>query len=238
MKTSSWSLVCQSAAPSIAWGSTSGRAPLGLAPPPFPPPVPKVEQICGEGIGFILGGQTLMGKGLPLAARLAARGHRVFADRNAARVESGRGRFQPPRIVYFPGPAQAQLLGVKDLVLVEAKAPVSFFGYPDEASYLAPEDCRVHTLAGIGEDGLAALEQWVEMMGIPEAGFEDPPEAELPPDGPLTIDSIGATIAALLPEGAIVSDEMVSSGPPVLAQLRRAKQFDYLPVPNPVPPCA
>ncbi|MBL8242349.1 MAG: acetolactate synthase large subunit [Bryobacterales bacterium] len=208
--------------------SWSESGPVGVAPsaplPPRPAPFPT---LATESAGFILGGQTLMGKGLDYAARLAAAGFKVFADRNAARVECGRGRFQPPRILYFPGPAQAQLKGIKDLYLVEAKAPVSFFGYPDEASYLAPEDCRVHTLAGIDEDGLAALES----LGLPEAEFTDPPPAALPAeDGPLTLDLIGVVMAALTPEGAILSDEMVSSGPPVLAQMTRAKRFDYLPV--------
>lgn len=212
--------------------SWSESGPIAVAPPAEPPPKPSSAlSLPSEGTGFILGGQTLMGKGLALGARLAAAGYRVFADRNAARVEGGRGRFQPPRIVYFPGPAQAQLKGLKDLVLVEAKAPVSFFGYPNEASYLAPPDCRVHTLAGIEEDGMAALEAFCERMGLPEAGFEDPPEPVLPPaDGPLTLESIGVVIAALLPDGAIIADEMVSSGPPVLEQLRRAKRYDYLPV--------
>jgi acetolactate synthase-1/2/3 large subunit len=177
--------------------------------------------------GFIFGGNTLRGKGLEYAARLAAAGYRVFADRNCSRVEAGRGRFQPPRILYFPGPAQSQLKGLKDLVLVEAKAPVSFFGYPGEASYLAPDDCRVHTLAGIDEDGLAAL----EALELPEAGFTDPDAAVLPAgDGPLTLEMIGVVLAALLPEDAIICDEMVSSGPPVLEQLQRARRYDYLPV--------
>jgi acetolactate synthase-1/2/3 large subunit len=211
--------------------SWSESGPAGFAPPPAPPPFPGTKPKFGESTGFLLGGQTLMGKGLELGARLAAAGYRVFADRNAARVESGRGRFQPTRIGYFPGPAQAQLAGLKDLVLVEAKAPVSFFGYPNEASYLAPKDCRVHTLAGIEEDGMAALKALVEDLGLPAAAFTDPEPAALPAgDGPLTLDSIGVTIAALMPEGAIVCDEMVSSGPPVLAQLVRAKRFDYLPV--------
>ncbi|MFN0103904.1 MAG: acetolactate synthase large subunit [Bryobacteraceae bacterium] len=212
--------------------SWSESGPIGFPPAPAPPPrAPKMAPIPGEGAGFILGGQTLMGKGLHLAARLAAGGYRVYADRNAARVESGRGRFQPPRVLYFPGPAQAQLAGLRDLVLVEAKAPVSFFGYPGEASYLAPEDCRVHTLAGVEQDGLAALEELVETMDLPVGSFVDPEPAALPGvDGPLTLDSIGVVIAAWLPEGAIISDEMVSSGPPVLAQLTRAKRFDYLPV--------
>ncbi|MBI2690063.1 MAG: acetolactate synthase large subunit [Acidobacteria bacterium] len=211
--------------------SWSESGPVGRAPAAPKPSVPKAISIAPENTGFILGGQTLMGKGLGLAARLAAGGYRVFADRNAARVESGRGRFQPPRIVYFPGPAQAQLAGLKNLVLVEAKAPVSFFGYPGEASYLAPADCQVQTMAAIDEDGLGALEEFVERMGLPASCYAEPEAAELPlTDVALSLDSVGLVIAALLPEGAIVSDEMVSSGPPILAALTRAKRFDYLPV--------
>jgi len=211
--------------------SWSESGPIAIAAPPPAPRVPNAKPEFAPGAGFILGGQTLMGKGLEYAALLAAAGYKVFADRNAARVESGRGRYQPPRIVYFPGPAQAQLAGLKDLVLVEAKPPVSFFGYPDEPSYLAPTDCKVHTLAGIQEDGLGALAALIEELGLVDSSFTDPDPAEQPAeDASLTLENAGAAIAALLPERSIVCDEMVSSGPPVLAQLRRAKQFDYMPV--------
>lgn len=209
--------------------SWSEGGPVGEVSPPEPPPLPVVPSLGGEGNwGLLLGGQTARGRGLALAARLAAVGWNVFIDRNASRVEMGRGGFQPERIAYFPGPAQAQLAGLTDLVLVEAKAPVSFFGYPDEASYLAPATCRIHELSTPEQDGLAALEALA--AGLPEAPIEDPPPLLPPASGPLTLAAIGQGIAALLPEGAIVSDEMVSSGPPVLAALRHAPRFDYLPV--------
>jgi acetolactate synthase-1/2/3 large subunit len=209
--------------------SWSPGGPLGEVTPPEPPPRPVVPQLGAAGNwGLLLGGQTARGRGLSLAARLAAAGWRVFLDRNAARVEMGRGGFQPERIAYFPGPAQAQLAGLTDLVLLEAKAPVSFFGYPDEASYLAPADCRVHELATPEQDGLAALEALA--AHLPPASWEDVPPATPPPPGPLTLDALGQAIAALLPPNAILSDEMVSSGPPVLAALRHAPRFDYLPV--------
>ena len=207
--------------------SWSESGPAGFAAAPARPPMPTSRPAFGPGAGFLLGGHLLTGKGLEYAARLAAAGYKVFADRNTARVESGRGRFQPERIAYFPGPAQAQLAGLKELVLVEAKNPVSFFGYPNDVSLLAPPDCRVMTLAGIEEDGLGAL----EALGLPEAEFADGPEAVLPDaDGPLTLETIGAAIAALLPEDSIICDEMISSGPPVMEQVARAKRFDFLPV--------
>ena len=207
--------------------SWSESGPVGFAAEPSRPPMPASRPEFGPGAGFLLGGHLLTGKGLEYAARLAAAGYKVFADRNTARVEGGRGRFQPERIAYFPGPAQAQLAGLKELVLVEAKNPVSFFGYPNDASLLAPPDCRVVTLAGIEEDGLGAL----EALGLPEAGFMDVPKAVLPDaDGPLTLETIGAAIAALLPEDSIICDEMISCGPPVMEQVARAKRYDVLPV--------
>jgi acetolactate synthase-1/2/3 large subunit len=209
--------------------SWSAGGPIGEPAPPEPAPVPAGPELGGAGNwGLLLGGQTARGRGLVLAARLAAAGWRVLIDRNAARVEMGCGGYQPDRVAYFPGPAQAQLAGLTDLVLVEAKAPVSFFGYPDEPSYLAPPECRVHELATPEQDGLAALEA---LAGhLPEAIGDDPPPLAPPPAGPLTLAALAQAIAALLPPNAIVSDEMVSSGPPVLAALRHAPRFDYLPV--------
>ncbi|MFN9896317.1 MAG: acetolactate synthase large subunit [Acidobacteriota bacterium] len=209
--------------------SWSPGGPIGEPVPPAPPPAPVVPPLGGAGKwGLLLGGQTTGERGLALAARLAAAGWRVLIDRNAARMTMGRGGFQPERIAYFPGPAQAQLAGLTDLVLLEAKAPVSFFGYPDEASYLAPEGCRVHELATPGQDGLAALAALAEPL--PPASWDEPPALPVPPPGPLTLEALGQAIAALLPPEAILSDEMVSSGPPVLAALRHARRFDYLPV--------
>jgi acetolactate synthase-1/2/3 large subunit len=51
-----------------------------------------------------------------------------------------------------------------------------------------------------------------------------------PLDGPLTSEAIGKTLAALLPESAIVSDEMITSGGDVLPYLAHAAPHDQLPV--------
>ena len=55
------------------------------------------------------------------------------------------------------------------------------------------------------------------------------PRAGRTAEGPLTCEAIGDALAALLPEGAIVSDEMVSSGAAVLDRLHAAAPFDRLP---------
>jgi acetolactate synthase-1/2/3 large subunit len=187
----------------------------------------------GGATGLLLGGRTLTERGLEAAARLAgSTGVRVFADRNAARMESGRGRFQPQRIAYFPEQATAQLSGLHDLILVEAKAPVSFFGYPDQPSFLAPEGCRIHTLAELEEDGTAALEALAAECKAAASPLPLQPHdaASWAAESALTPDTAGAIVGALLPDDAIVSDELVSAAAAVWPHLAQAAPHDYLPV--------
>ena len=190
----------------------------------------------GEPVGLLLGGATLLAPGLQAAGQLAAgTGVRVFADRNAARMERGEGRFAPQRLPYFPEPAEAVLAGLKHLILVESLTPVSFFGYPGRRSTLAPEDCSMHVLASIEENGTEALQRLVQECG---AGSASPaPETSWPgllnspPQGSaLTPETIGLVLAAEMPEGSIVSDEMISSSEAVLQNLAAARPYDYLPI--------
>lgn len=215
----------------------------GLPGPVVPRPIQKVPgndrvhelalRLQSGAAGLLLGGRTLTRRGLEAAARLAgATGVRVFADRNAARMESGSGRFQPQRIAYFPEQAAAQLSGLEDLILVEAKAPVSFFGYPDQPSFLAPAGCRIHTLAELDEDGTAALEA---LAAERKAAASPLPRqqhvaAGWAAESALTPDTAGAIVGALLPDDAIVSDEMVSASAAVWPHLAQAAPHDYLPV--------
>ena len=63
------------------------------------------------------------------------------------RLQRGAGLPAVERIAYVPEVAMVQLGGLKHLVLVDAKAPVSFFAYPGKKSYLVPEGCELHELA-------------------------------------------------------------------------------------------
>jgi acetolactate synthase-1/2/3 large subunit len=213
----------------------SGR-PLGPAKPgPRAECVREAARIlrAGDPAGLLLGGGALLERGCASAGQLAAgTGVRVFANRFAARMACGGGRFAPQRLAYFPEPAEAMLAGLKYLILVESQPPVSFFGYPGRRSYLAPEDCAFHVLAPAEANGTEALEALVEACGV---GRIEPPAPEisrpaLPKGAALTPDTIGLTLASLLPEGAILSDEMVSSGEAVLRHLSSAASYDLLPV--------
>jgi len=161
----------------------------------------------------------------------------VFANRYSARFLWGGGveKFAPIRLPYFPEAAQAALAGLKHLILVESQPPVSFFGYPNQASYLAADDCAVHVLASIDANGTDALRALVEELGgcraasVRTAGSRAA-QPDLPDNGDLTPDAIGRALAGLLPEGAIVSEEAVSSGEAILRPLVSAPAFDLLPV--------
>lgn len=181
---------------------------------------------------LLLGGDALLERGIRTAARIrVATGARVFANRYAARILRGRGTGSPTRIPYFPEPASALLDGLTDVILVDAPPPVSFFGYPGQRSLLTPENCLFHELASEKDDCLGALDALASAVHAPPA-ILDPHVArpEVPAGQTLTVESIGAALAALIPEGSILADEMVSSGEAVNARLAAAAPHDLLPV--------
>jgi acetolactate synthase I/II/III large subunit len=219
--------------------SEAGEPPTGL--PRAERARPRTECVreaagvlkSSEPIGLLLSGGTLLSPGLRAAGQLAAgAGMRVFADRFAARMECGAGRFAPRRIAYFPEDVEPMLAGLKHLILVESNPPASFFQYPGRRSYLAPEDCALHVLASIEEDGTTALQALVDECGFGRLGPRLPQVSQcaLPAGASLTPDTLGQALAALMPEGSILSDEMVSSGAAVLRHLSSGTAYDFLPV--------
>lgn len=187
----------------------------------------------GQPAGLLLSGSALLARGLRASGRIAAAtGARVFADRFGARLERGAGLFAPVLVPYFPEAAEAALAGLKHLILVEAQPPVSFFAYPGRRSCVAPEDCAFHVLASAEEDGAAGLEALSQecAAGGFSAPLAGPARPELPHGLPLTAGAAGRAIGALLPEGAIISDEAVSSGGDIWPHLAGAPPHDHLPV--------
>ena len=188
----------------------------------------------GQKCGFLLSGSALSERGLRAANLLrAATGAHVFANRNAARLTRGRDVAPAERIPYFPEAAQALLAEYERLILVEARPPVSFFGYPGLRGTLAPERCAFNVLAELHEDGAGALEWLAEEMGLTTGDKQRsplPPVPLLPGDEPLTASAIGRVAGVLAPEGAIFSDESVSSNHAIFQELGSAARHDYLPV--------
>ncbi len=189
------------------------------------------EALRGRGkSALLLGGRALREPGLVAAARIAAAaGVKVFAEPFPTRLERGAGLPAVERIAYLAELASVQLDGLKHLVLVEAKAPVSFFAYPGQKSYLLPDGCEVHELAAPGQDAVASLEALAAALDADGAG---PPlqDASRParPTGELTADSVCQAIGAVLPENAIVSDEALTSGVTLASHTAGAPRHDVL----------
>ena len=168
----------------------------------------------GEPAVLLVGGTACREEALLLARAIAdATGAKLLAETFPARIERGAGRAAVDRIAYLAEFASMQLEGARHVVLVDAKAPVSFFAYPDKASWLVPDGCEVHTLAGPADDACASLAALADAVGAnPTSAVRQQAERPELRTGALTADAVCATLGALLPEGAIVSDEGNTSG--------------------------
>ncbi len=175
---------------------------------------------------ILLGGTAVNPRALSAAGRTGAR---VMTARNVGKIAWGRERFPAPQVPYFPEAAMPFLADLRSLILVETELPVSFFAYPDTPSEMAPEGCEKIVLATREQDGTAALEALAE--GMPPAVIPHVvPVSAMRDDAALTVESLGLSLAALLPENAIVADEMVSSAAKVLGHLAAAPPHEFMPV--------
>lgn len=182
----------------------------------------------GEPAAIFLGGGALRRSHLDAAARVAAgSGARLVGATFVPRTERGAGIPAVEKLAYFAEMAADQLAGLRHLVLVDVAAPVSFFAYPGQPSDLVPEGCTVHVLAGPGEDPLDALVHLADLVGADPAATTELAVADRP-TGPLTNASAAAAIAAVLPEGAIVSDEGATASAAIAAATAGCPPHDHL----------
>jgi len=167
----------------------------------------------GDRVGLFLGGSALGERGVRAAARIAAAtGAKVLVETFPRRLERGGGLPELERLAYLGEFAAMQLDGLQHLVLVDTKSPVTFFAYPDKPSDLVPDGCQVHQLGDRRNDAEATLERLALAVDAPAELALSAPARPDRPTGELTAVSVAATIGALLPDNAIVSDEAQTSG--------------------------
>jgi acetolactate synthase I/II/III large subunit len=217
----------------VSWGE--GAEPVEPEPPPqrravaddVIAAVAKVL-VSGGPCALLVGGSVTRQRGLVAASRVAnATGAKLLGETFPARIERGAGRPPLERLGYLAEFMTAQLDGMRHLVLVDAKAPVSFFAYPEKPSYLVPEGCEVHLLASDGEDAVGALENLADVVGAADPTLQ-PEQRPERPTGDLTGEAVANAIGALLPENAIVSDEANTAGLWVAAATTGAPPHDSL----------
>jgi acetolactate synthase-1/2/3 large subunit len=184
----------------------------------------------GEPTALLVGGTVTRERGLVAAGRVAqSTGAKLLGETFPARIERGAGRPDLERLAYLAEFIEMQLSGIRHLVLVDTRSPVSFFAYPDKASDLVPEGCEVHTLAAPGDDAVGALEALADLIGAPADGAPLTPAGRPEiPTGDLDAGKVAAVVGALLPDGAIVVDEAQTAGIYTPAATAGAPQHDWL----------
>jgi acetolactate synthase I/II/III large subunit len=184
--------------------------------------------LSGEPCALLVGGSATRQDGLMAASRVAnATGAKLLGETFPARLQRGAGRPPLERLGYLAEFMTAQLDGVRHLVLVDAKAPVSFFAYPEKPSYLVPDRCEVHVLASAADDAVGALEHLADVVGSADPTLQ-PAQRPDRPTGDLTGEAVANALGALLPENAIVSDEANTAGLWVAAATAGAPPHDAL----------
>jgi acetolactate synthase-1/2/3 large subunit len=176
---------------------------------------------------LLLGGSGLGVSALRAAERISeASGCRLMTETFPARMDRGIGIPAPMRLPYFPEQAVEALSGTKIMLLAGAKTPVAFFGYNGLPSSLVPKGCEVEVLALPNEDVLGALENLADALGASKSASDAKRSAQAakPPvtGGKLNPANVGAVLASLQPEGAIIVDESATSGAPYAAMAASA----------------
>jgi acetolactate synthase-1/2/3 large subunit len=219
----------------VSWGDGAEPAPVR---PGGQPPIASTEVVdrvatalrSGQATAILLGGRALREPALRAAGQIAAAtGSSLYAEVFPTRLQRGAGVPAIERLAYFAELASVQLAGLKHLVLVDTKEPVSFFAYPGKKSYLVPDGCEVHQLAGPADEAFGSLRALVDALdaGQAPASIQDPARPQRP-TGELTADKVCQAIGALLPEGAILSDEAQTSGTSLSAHTAGAPRHDVL----------
>ncbi len=206
-------------APSDVSWNDGGVVAEPLAVPTAPPvdmhAVQNAARVLRSGgnVLLLLSGRAALANGQDLAWRIAqATGASILIDFVTAHVARGRGRLQIERVPYNTEQAVEALRRFEHIVFVNAKPPVGFFAYPGKPSTHYAPGAQLHVLSRFDQDAEVALQALVDELGAPAAPIPDPgPRPEIA-RGAATPEGLARTVAAVMPENAIVSDESVSFG--------------------------
>lgn len=168
----------------------------------------------GKKTAILLGRRVLLEEGLIGAAKISEKtGAKLFCEVFPARLERGAGLPAVERIAYLAELASVQLKGYEHLIIIDTKAPVSFFAYPGKKSYLVPDKCKVHHLVKVEQDAVGSLQALVEAVGAQDGEPEcQPADRPALPSGKLNSGKVCQSLGALMPDNAIISDEAQTSG--------------------------
>jgi acetolactate synthase-1/2/3 large subunit len=212
-------------------GVVADALPVHASQAPDPHAVDNAVRALHSGLPtlVLLAGGAVRGPAQALAWRVAqATGASLMADFVTAHVERGQGRLPLERVPYATDAAIKALARFAHIVLVNAKPPVGFFAYPGKPSTQYPDSAQLHVLSRPDQDPVSALQALVDALHAPDAALPDAGPRPCVASGAPTPEGLAQTLAAVMPEGAIVSDESVSFGRGFYAHTHAAPAHDWL----------
>lgn len=192
-----------------------------------------IEIIQGDDpVTFILGSPALMTITPQLTCEIASRyGKEVVVESFPAVMERGMGTPILNKLPYFPDAVLRSLPQSGHIVLVGARTPLSFFGYPGQPSLLVPTGVGVVELAPHPSDGTQEIEELARRLGVKVGegeAFNGP--RELPPisGGPLDAHTLSAALVHFQAEGDVVIDEGRTGAGPYFAWANAAPKHLHI----------
>ncbi len=178
---------------------------------------------------ILLGGQALRRPALEAAGRIAAAtGARLVAPTHISRMERGGGCGEVQRVPYPVDEAVRFFSGARHLVTVCSRPPVAFFAYPGKPQVPTPPDIEVQSLADETQDAVDALCRLADLLNAPRSVPLEAPSRPRVATGEISSPAVAQSVAALMPEDAIIVDESVSFGRAFFAGTRFAPRHDWL----------
>jgi len=213
----------------------------GVVAEPLPVPAPApVDAHTVEAVARVLRGKKNVlilladdagfapSQALAWRVAQATGAHLLVAQQGNAHMHRGRGRLALEKVPYALDAAVKVLAPYEHIVLVNAKPPVGFFAYPGKPSIHYSASAQLHVLSRPDQDPQAALQALVDALGAPPVAIPDVGPQPEPARGATTQENLAVTLAALMPEGAIVSNESVSYGRDFYALTHNAAPHDWL----------
>ncbi|MDE2199610.1 MAG: acetolactate synthase large subunit [Rhodospirillales bacterium] len=207
-------------------------AALPVPPPPTTSPhaVKEAARLLrgGEKVMLLLGNEALRADTLALAhAIAAATGADLLAQGSNRLIARGRGRHPIERVPYPVDQAVARLAAVRHLILIGAPKPVIFFAYPGKPGTPVPASADVHVMTRPEHDQHAALAALAAELGAAPVAPPVHARAE-PARGAISSEAFATSLAALLPEQAIIVDESVTFGRSFFPLTHAAAPHDWM----------
>jgi len=181
---------------------------------------------------LLLGARALRREALLQAGRIAAAtGVRLISETFFNRQRRGVDVPVVERLPYFAEQAAAHLEGLELIMLIGAKAPVSFFAYPNSPSILTPEGATLHELASPHIDALNTLTRLADALNAPPlAEHVRAPVRHKVEEGTIDAISLGQLLNNHIPKDAIVSDEGATNGLAAYLMSTEAEAHDWMTV--------